>query len=479
MSPTNSLRRTIDLPTATSIVIGGVIGSGIFIRPAEMAALLGAPFLIFVVWIIAGILNLLSAMITAEIGAMFPETGGQYIFIRKIYGDFWAFIYGWAAFSVINTAGTAAVAFICSEYLQYFISLPRFSPGVEQSLVLHLPMVGTILPLQHFGLKLLTIFILGIFSFSSYISTKLGGAIQLVSTVVKVLAIVLLTAGLFFSGQGSFSNFVHDAPLLKPVGIALVAAMVAACNGAFQAYDGWGIMVNVAGEIREPQKNIPRGLVIGLFTCMFVYIVVTAAMIYILPVDAMAASTLVAADAAKKAFGFIGGGIIAVLIVVSVLGTTNANVLAPPRMTFAMAHQGHFFAWAGQVHPKFQTPANALLVHFFLMAFFVLSGSFYTLADMSIFIVWSINLMIILGIFILRKKMPDTHRPYKIKAYPWMPAIVLLFNIFYLCVTLYNDIHHYITGKTTMMNSVFGLVITALGIPFYFYFRMKYKKKLE
>jgi APA family basic amino acid/polyamine antiporter len=151
--------------------------------------------------------------------------------------------------------------------------------------------------------------------------------------------------------------------------------------------------------------------------------------------------------------------------------------MAPPRMTFAMARRGHFFAWAGKVHPNFKTPANALLVHFFLMAFFVLSGSFYTLADMSIFIVWGINLMIILGIFILRKKMPHAHRPYKVRGYPWIPAIVLVFNIFYLCVTLYNDIHHYVTGKTTMMNSVFGLAITALGIPFYFYFRMRYAKQ--
>jgi APA family basic amino acid/polyamine antiporter len=473
----DSLRRTINLPTATSIVIGGVIGSGIFVRPAEMAALLDSPFLIFFIWVIAGLLNLFSAMVTAEIGAMFPETGGQYVFIRKIYGDFWAFIYGWAAFSVINTAGTAAIAFICAEYLQYFFELPRFAIGVEQSISIHLPLIGTILPLENFGLKMLTIAILGLFTWTSYRSTKLGGTIQLLSTILKLAAIAFLILGLFFSGRGELSNFIGSSTTLKPAGYALIAAMVAACTGAFQAYDGWGVMVNVAGEIRNPQKNIPNGLIIGLLTCMLVYIAVTAAIVYMLPIDAMASSKLVAADAAKKAFGFAGGGLVAILIVLSVFGTTNANVMAPPRMTFAMAHEGHFFRVAGRIHPAFKTPGNALLIHFIWMSLFVLSGSFFMLADMSVFIVWAINLMILFGIFILRKKMPDTPRPYKMGGYPVVPFLVLLFNLFYLGVTLYNDIHNYVIGKTLLMNSVLGLVITALGIPFYFYFRHRYKKR--
>ncbi|MFL5740144.1 MAG: APC family permease, partial [Flavisolibacter sp.] len=250
-----------------------------------------------------------------------------------------------------------------------------------------------------------------------------------------------------------------------------IAAMFKACTGAFQSYDGWGIMVNVAGELKNPQKNISKALIIGLCTCILVYCAVTAAMIYILPVDTMASSQLVASDAAAKAFGYAGGGLIALLIVFSVLGTTNANVLAPPRMTFAMAHQHHFFRWAGKVHPRFGTPSNALWIHFILMALFVLSGSFFMLADMSVFIVWSINLMVIAGIFILRKRMPDAPRPYRIKLYPLMPLVVLLFNILYLGFTLYNDIHNYLLGKTPLMNSVFGLLITALGVPFYFYFQ--------
>jgi APA family basic amino acid/polyamine antiporter len=188
-------------------------------------------------------------------------------------------------------------------------------------------------------------------------------------------------------------------------------------------------------------------------------------MIYVLPVDKMAASSLVASDAATIAFGVIGGGLIAFLISFSVLGTTASNVFTPPRMTFAMARDGQFFKMAGKVHTKFQTPGNALLVHLGVMILMVLSGSFFILADMYIFIVWTFNLLMMIGIFILRKKMPDKERPYRVWSYPWIPVLVILFNAFYLIITLVDDIQNYIEGKTRLMNSVFGIVVTAAGIP--------------
>ena len=186
-----------------------------------------------------------------------------------------------------------------------------------------------------------------------------------------------------------------------------MAAIVAACNGALQAYDGWGNMIYVAGEIREPGKNIPRSVIIGLFVCIAVYLLVTAAMMYILPVDTMAGSSLVASDATEVAFGTIGGGIIALLICLSVLGTTNGSVLTAPRMTFAMAHEGNFFQFPGRIH------ANTLWLHFAVMIIMVLSGSFYILADMYIFILWVFNLMIIYGLFIYGVKCLVHHDPIK------------------------------------------------------------------
>ncbi len=475
MQPNQNFKRTLGLYTAISLVIGSVIGSGIFMRPAEMALLLGSPSLILLVWIIGGVLSLFVAMIVAEVGAMMPETGGQYFFMRKMYGDFWAYLYGWANFSVINTAGTAGVAFICSQYVEYFFTLPKFSNVIEQSFKIHLPFIGTILPLENIGVKLLTILLLVVLTFISYRSTKTGGIIQVVFTAAKILAIVLLVGGLFFYEKGSVKNFTTTSATIKPIGFALIAAIIAACNGALQAYDGWGNMVNVAGEIKSPQKNIPKSLFIGLISCIGIYLLVTLAMLYVLPVNEMAKSSLVASVAAEKVFGTIGGGVIAFLICLSVLGVTNASILAPPRMTFAMAQEGKFFAFAGKIHPRFNTPGNAMLLHLGWMVVMVFSGSFYILADMYIFVTWLFNLMLVAGVFILRKKMPNAIRPYKVWGYPFVPIIALLCTSFYLIITLYNDITAYNSGKINLINSVFGIALTAIGIPFYFYFKKKYK----
>ncbi len=468
--------RTIGLYTATSLVIGGVIGSGIFMRPAEMASLLGSPMQIFLIWIIGGILTLFVAMVNAEAAAMLPETGGQYFFMKKMFGSFWAYLYGWANFAVINTAGTAGIAFICSQYAEYFFKLPRFSAATEHSVVIHVSFIGDIMPLENFGVKMLTIILLTVLTIVSYRSTKSGGLLQLFFTAAKVLAIILLVGGLFFSGKGDFHHFITDSAIIKPGGMVLLGAMVAASNGALQAYDGWGTMINLAGEIKDPQKNIPRSLFMGVFACIAIYLLISAAMMYMLPVDEMAKSSLVASDAAAKAFGSIGGGIIAFLICLSVLGVTNASILAPPRITFAMAEEGKFFAFAGKIHPRFQTPGNAMLLHLVWMIIMVFSGSFYILADMYIFVTWLFNLMLISGVFILRKKMPDAERPYKVWGYPWIPAIALGCTAFYLFMTLKNDIDAYQAGTTHIINSLFGLVLTATGIPFYFYFIHRYKK---
>lgn len=476
MSSTKSFNRTIGFYTAISIVISGVIGSGIFMRPAEMAGLLGSPLLVLSAWVIAGVFSIFSIMVIAEVGAMMPETGGQYVFMEKMYGDFWAYVYGWANFAVINTASGAGITFICAQYAQYFIKLPRFSTQVEQSVVLHVPLIGDILPLEDFGVKMLTILLVTLFSFIAYRSTKLSGSVQVIFTIAKVLAIVLLVFGLFFSGKGNFSNFITNAPALVPTGFALIVAMVAACNGALQAYDGAYMIVYMAGEVKNPGKILPRSLILGLVICMIIYMLITASMMYILPVQNMAASQLVASDAAKIAFGTIGGGIIALLICLSVLGPTNSTILSSPRLTFAMANHKNFFAFAGKIHPKFNTPGKAILLHLVWMIFMVISGSFNILADMYIFIVWVFNIMLMYGLFILRKKMPNEERPYKVWGYPWMPVITILFNAFYLIVMLYNDISNYINGKTHIMNSVFGLVLTAIGIPLYYYFKRKKSK---
>jgi APA family basic amino acid/polyamine antiporter len=466
-----AFQRTIGLRTATALVVGSIVGSGIFMRPAEMAALLGSPVQVMLVWIVAGLFTLLSVLVMAEVAAMLPETGGQYAFMQHMYGDFWAYLYGWAAFAVINCAGTAGISFIAAQYLEYFIPLPRFSETTEQAFSLHIPLIGKLYPLEHIGRKFVSICFLTLFTIIGYRSTRLGARVQFILAAAKVLAISLLVGGLFLSGKGSVLNFQNISGPANAGGLTLVLAWVAACNGALQALDGCNTMLYMTGEIRNPGVNIPRSLVMGLVTAIGVYLVVNIAMMYVLPIDQMAGSSLVASDAAMVAFGAVGGGIIAFLIVLSVLGSTQVNVLTPPRLSFAMAQRGRFFRAAGVVHPRFNTPGNALLIHLGVMAAMTLSGSFYILTDMYIFIVWVFNLMMMAGLFILRKKYPWKERPYRVWGYPWMPLLVILFNGGYLLLTLYDDVRNYLDGKTPVMNSVFGLVVVALGIPLYVYFR--------
>ncbi len=469
----HKLQKSIGLWSAVSLVIGSVIGSNIFMKPATMAAQLGSPYLIIIVWIVAGIISMFGAMAYAELGTMFPETGGQYVYLRYAFGDLVAYLYGWASIAVINTASIAAIGFVCASYTNYFIPLPQFSLATEQSILLHIPLVGNIFPLQNFGVKALAISIIICLSVLNYLSVRSGNAVQFIATVLKTGAILLLVMGILFSGRGDASNFITNAQDFKLSGWGLLGAFMAATTGALAAYDGWNNLNMVAGEIKEPARNITRGLFIGLWICILVYVLVTLSYMYVLPIDVMAKSPLVASDATAVVFGNVGGIIIAVLIVISTIGTTTVNLLANSRVVFAMSVSKLFFKSAGKVHPKFNTPGNAIVILGIWSCLLVLSGSFDLLADMFIFISWIFYGMVIWGLFILRKKMPNAERPYKAWGYPIVPLIFLLFTIVYITTTLYNDITNYISGKSTIINSVFGLLLTAIGIPLYYYFKQK------
>jgi basic amino acid/polyamine antiporter, APA family len=467
------LNKNIGLWSATSIVIGSVIGSGIFMKPATMAGQLGSPVLLIIVWVVAGIMSLFGAMIYAELGTMFPETGGQYVYIQKMYGNFIAFLYGWSTIAVINTAAIAAIAFVCADYAGYFFHLPHFDMATEQSIKLHIPLVADIFPLQNFGAKILAVGIIAGFTVINYISARSGNAIQFIATLLKIMAIVLLIAGILFSGKGSAKNFVHNSAGFHLSGLPLLAAFMAATTGAFASYDGWSNVNMVAGEIRDPKKNLTKSLFIGLFTCILVYVSVNLAYLYVLPIDSMAASSLVASDAVEKALGIAGGGFIALLIFVSAFGATNINLLTNARIVFAMGQNRTFFSWAGKVHPRFQTPGNSVIVMGILSSLFVISGSFDILADIFTFMAWVFYGLTVIGIFILRKRMPLADRPYKVRPYPLIPAIFILFTLFYIGLTLYTDISNYNNGKSAIINSVLGLLLTFAGIPLYWYFKRR------
>ncbi len=477
--PEKKLHATFGLWTAISIVIGSVIGSGIFIRPSMMASQLGSPMMILIVWTVAGIISMFGAMISAEMGAMLPRTGGQYVFLKHAYGDFISFLYGWAGFAVINTAGTACIAFVFSQYMEYFFHLPRFSAVIEHSVVLPLPFIGKIFPLENFGVKALTILLIILLTAINYRSAKAGGRLQLIFTIIKICLITFIVFGIFIFGNGSAENFANNSSVINPAGFMVFAAFAAATTGAFQSYDGWNNITMVAGEVENPAKNIPRSLLTGLGLCILCYLLINAAFLFVLPVDEIANSSLVATDAMKKVFGYAGGAITASAILLFTFDCTNANLLSTARISYAMAKEKRFFTAIAREHKKFETPGNALLLHMGWMCLLVISGSFEILADMFVFVTWLFYGLNAAGIFILRKKMKDAPRPYKVWGYPVIPLVFIAFTLYYVFTTLYNDINDFQSGKIQIIKSVFGLVLTALGIPFYFYFRKKLKPGSE
>ncbi len=469
----HTLKKTLGGWSATSLVIGSIIGAGIFMRPASMAARLGAPVMLFMVWILAGGVSLIGAMIYAELGTTFPDTGGPYVYLQKAYGDFTAFIYGWSANLVINTAALASMAFVCAQYLGFFVPMPQFAPVIEKSIKLHVPFVADIYPLANIGVKSTAGAIIVVLTVLNYCSTKQSNALQVVSTVLKTGAILLLIAGLFFTGKGHVVNFITNSPDFHARNWLLFAAFMAATSGAFSSYDGWYNINMVAGEIEDAGRNISRSLFTGIGACIAIYSLTTLAYIYVIPVGQMAHSPLVAADAMERVLGVAAAGLVSALIVISTLGCCNANFMANIRIIFAMGEGGHFFAWTGKIHPRFGTPGNAAIFMGVISLLFVFSGSFDILADMFVFLSWIFYGLTAVGLFILRRKSPEIVRPYRTKGYPYLPLLFIAFTFFYLVTTVYNDVAAYNSGQAPMINSVLGLLLTATGIPFYLYFQRK------
>ena len=471
MNNQSSLQKKIGFWSATAIIIGSMIGSGVFMKPASMAAQLGSPVWLTLIWVIAGLFSLFGALIFAELGAMMPETGGIYVYFRKMFGEFIAFLYGWAAFAVINTAAVAAISFVCAQYADYFLQLPRLDAVTEHSFVLHLPFIGDLYPLENIGVKLLAVTLIIGLTLLNYISVRAGSAFQVVSTFIKMAVIAALVIGIFISANGSLQNFIHAEHPKE--GGALIGGIIAAMTGAFMAYDGWINVTFAAGEIKNPQRNIPKSLMTGVFACIIVYVLVNQAYLYVLPVEKIAASPLVASDAIAVAWGSTSGAIVAAMIVICTLGAINGNTMATARVTYAMGKDKVFLPWAGKEHKRFSTPCNALLLHGIWASLFIITGSFDMLADMFVFITWIAYCAGAVGIFLLRKKMPDRPRPYKIWGYPIVPLLFIAFSLFYLVTTVWNDVTNYLNHRQPVINSVLGMAITAIGIPLYFYFKRK------
>ena len=468
-----ALKSKLGFVAAMAMVIGGVIGSGIFVKPALMASELGSPVYLLLTWLIAGIITLCGALTIAEASSMFPETGGQYIYFQKMYGGLFAFIYGWSAFSVINTAGVASISFVMAQYMQYFITFPKFDPETESLLRLSIPGIGAIYPLQNIGVKVVTILIIVFCSWLNYRTVKGSGRVQVIFTSLKLVAIFVLIAGSFFSGKGNLHNLVELPLSSAPTGSALFPAFMASILAAFWAYDGWIAVTFIGGELKRPEKNLPRSLIAGLMVVIIIYLLINMAYLYILPVGQMAGSSLVAADTARAFMGWAGGGFIAIMVIISTFAATNMNVLSNCRVTYAMAENRMMFPKVASVHPRFNTPHVAIWFHCVWTCLLVLSGSFDMLTDMLVFISWLFYALTGVGVVKLRYTMRDYPRPYRAWGYPIIPAIFIIFSACFLIVTVYNDVTAYINGRSELINSFFGLLIVVAGFPLYWYFNRR------
>ncbi len=459
-----ALERKIGLWPAVALIVGSIIGSSIFMKPATMAAQLGDPILLLAVWLIAGFISFVGASINAEVGTLIPETGGQYMYFKKMYGDKFAFIYGWSSFAVINTASVAAIAYVFAMYFNYVIPLPKFSIDIEHRYLLSLPFIGKFYLLENFGIKFLAIAAIIILTFYNHLGIAVGGKIQSWMTWLKVFLLVSMCFVIFILGVGNTDNWIYNSsPIIFTSLSTQIFAFIAALSGAFAAYDGWNNLGFVAGEIKDPSRTIPRALLLGISICVALYVITNLAYLYMMPIDIMASSSLVAKDAIIPIAGVFGGLLISILVGVSTLGATNGNVLACSRVTFSMAQQNQFFTWIGDVHPKYKSPSKALWLHCAWSCIFVMSGSFDMLTDLFVFATWIFYGFAAFGIFILRRKMHDSPRPYKAIGYPLLPAMFVIFTVTYTILTLYSDVSNYLSGKSNVINSMLALAIIFSG----------------
>lgn len=454
------LVRGLGLTAAMMIVAGSMIGSGIFRKPATMAGQLMSPELLIIVWVAAGFITFIGALTNAEIAGMIDATGGQYAYFRKMYGDFTAFLYGWSIFAVIQTGSQAAIAYVFSEYLGYFFKYPHLSQSFQDFSVF-MPFVGKIYPFLDFGTKAVAIICILFLTGVNYLGVVFGGVVQTIVTFIKIAAIIILALLLFTFGQGSFANVYSGFHIPTETMTSIIAVIGLALSGAFWAYDGWNNVTFVAGEVKNPQRNVPLALLYGTLIVIAVYVLINIAFLYVLPINEMSKSPLVAASAAEKIFGVNGATIISIAVIISTFGALNGSILATARVQFAMARDKLFFSPLGKIHHKFGTPHTSLIIQGLWSCVLVLSGSFDTISDYVIFAAWLFYMLGAAGVFVLRKKMPEVNRPYKVWGYPYVPAIFVIFSFLFLINSLVSD----------TQDAAMGSILILLGLPIYLYWK--------
>lgn len=421
------------------INVGSMIGSGIFIVPAAIALYLQSSSLIILVWVIGGVVSLFGALSVAELGSMMPRAGGQYVYLSEAYSPLWGFLYGWSAFAVINTASIAAVAVTCATYFGYFF------------------------PMNTDAINVVAIVSIVLLTIINCLGIKLGAMVQNVFSLLKIGALAAL-ALLSFLLSNSTTEYPSTSQLLSslselsgPFGLALVAVL--------WSYDGWIEITYVAGEIKNPQKVLPRSLVLSTLIVIVAYVMINLGYLHVLSLSEISQSQLVASDTATKILGTIGASLIAIVVIISTFGANNGFIFTCPRIYYAMAKEGLFFRWLAYISPRYQTPIFSLIVQAILSSALILTGTFTQLATYVVFASFLFYAMSAGAVLILRNKHPEIERPYKTWGYPWTPIVFILFSMYLVINTLIE----------APRDSAIGLGIILLGLPAYFYWKRKLK----
>jgi APA family basic amino acid/polyamine antiporter len=450
--------RSLSLLDSILLLAGGIIGSGVFLTAQDVAVNTRSPLLFLSIWVIGLVITMLACFAFAEMGAMFPDAGGQYVYMREAYGDFVAFLYGWMIFTVSIGGTIAALAAGFSLYMGSMF------PGLGSDhavLALGKLTVGShvITPMLTRG-HLLAFAAIAVQTLINIFGVRAGAVLQNIATWVKFAAIAaFVILGMAF-GHGSGSHYSQSLPaepglatLVSSIGVALIAV--------FWAYDGWVYITWVAGEVKDPQRNLPRSLIIGLVLVGAIYLVINAVYLYALPMSGIAGTTTVAQTAAVSLFSPNAGRWLALMIAISCFGAMASCIMSGARVYYAMAEDGIFFRALAQVHPRWRTPIWSLVLQAVWAAVLVFVLEYADLFTYVMFMMVLSYVMTVAALFVLRRKMPNAERPYRCAGYPWLPGLYVLLGGAWALNALWQK----------PKDALIGIFIVLAGVPFYAYWR--------
>lgn len=456
------LVRGLTLTDTTALVVGTVIGTGVFLKTAIMAQDVGSPMLVLAAWVAAGLLSLAGALTYAELGAMLPHAGGEYVYLRQAYGETTAFMFGWMRFAV---AGSGSIAILGTGFATFLAAVfPLKTVWMERQFTF----IGQTINWRLGTLQMVAVAVILIFAAVNCLAVALGGKVQSALTVLKIAGIIVVVGGVFFFSSGaSWDHLAAPAVMSGPMGGA--AAFGTAMMAALWAYDGWNNMPMAAGEVQNPGRNIPRALILGMIAVTLIYCVANLAYFYALPFGEILTSSStryrdalpVATKAAQTFLGDYGGRLVSIAFILSAMGALNGSILANARVPYAMARDGVFFAPMARLHATSRVPVWAIMIQACWASILALSGTFDQLTDYVIFASWIFYGLVTSSVFVLRRKMKDAERPYRTLGYPLVPLVFVVVAGWLVVNSLF----------TRPVEALVGLGLIVLGLPLYLYFR--------